>query len=156
VHQTATRSPPTYTNAKRDFDEPLQRNGQADAVLDTLHQYQRADATRASAVNTHDTRARCRRMHPDRYGGWWRVPAEEAVVDFERPRVVFGAIYKHDYAVLTDIMPAGQRVLRSPGHTTETRAVARDAGPPALESREVACVDAGRRSACNKLLKEAG
>jgi hypothetical protein len=141
-------TPPTYSNAKRDFDEPLQRNGQVDAVLDALHQHQRADAVCASAVDAHDTHARCRRMHLDSYGGWWRVPTEEAVVDLEGPRIVFAAIHRYDYAILADVVPAWQGVLQSPSHAAETRVVARDAGPPALKSREVACVDAGRRSAC--------
>jgi hypothetical protein len=82
------------------------------------------------------------------------VPAEEAVANLESPRVVFAAIHKHDHAVFADVVPAGQGVLRSPGHTAETSAVAHNVGPPALKLREIACMDAGCRSTCNELLKE--
>tara|TARA_R110002003_G_scaffold3241_3_gene24946 strand:- start:5487 stop:6125 length:639 start_codon:yes stop_codon:yes gene_type:complete len=161
-HWGANRNPrpathkPNYTNAKSDLDELLQWNGQADAVLDALHQYQRASAARASAVDAHDTCARGRRVHPDGYRAWWRVPAEEAAVDLEGPRIVFVWIHKHHHTILADVVSAGQVVLRYPAHTTETRAAALDARPPTLKTREVVCVDAGCRPACNELLEVVG
>lgn len=96
-------------------------------------------------------------MHSDSHRGRWSVRAEEAAADLKVPGVVVAAIRKHEHAVLADAVPAGQSGrLRSPAQTAETRAAAQDTGPPALKAREVVCVDAGCRSACNELLEVAG
>ena len=86
----------TYADAEGDLDESLQGNGQVDAVLDALHQHQRADAPRASPVDAHDACACGRRMHSDGYGVRWSMAAEEAVGDVECPGVFVAAMPEYD------------------------------------------------------------
>ena len=147
--------PLTDTDPERDLDEALRRDGQADAVLDPPHQHQRHDAARAASVDAQDARSRRRRVHADDHVGRRGLSAEEAAADGEDPGITSAVVSKHDHAVLAEAVPARQAVLRPPAQTTQARAAALDAVPPALEPGEMAAVHVGRRVAASELLEVA-